>query len=624
MGKEEVVKRLNKFIEKITGPGISRGPAHLLSVSYSKDGEKIWQYLGPTKEKTIPTGLNLVAIPLNLASSKEILSALPYLKFPSSQKTEISELVDAIVEDVSKYVRSRPEGKIVTVPGRGKYLHEILSNVSDWDTVKSYANDNHILRIGFLDKVPETGRHKKYGLVSILHPLKETGLYCRFVEKLKQAGYLEKILAGKGKLFKLDGLKEVGPEEALKELEKTKKVREATMAEENVDSDVVDNLLRDYYSSFIKDKKRVEELVKQQKLLASLTPEEQDAMVAEALGESDEDLTEKERKLMEREKIIRKQIYKTLSKKQADELLYPFIHFYKGYELGYIQKTRGFKEYLKEYERALNLLEEKFERLKEISVEGLEEKYPGLTPASELFDFVPAEEEVSASLEELEKELKSAEASLKSMETFREETAKKEAEATDPDVKAMLKMNLELFDKNIRDLQDKINKLSAQVGRLRILGSDFRNELIAVLDKYKEQLYGNFKRLEIKLEYPMKPENILLFTAKTSPHLGVIIEGNFPGVVGKIKIAFKNASEAAKYLGGLYNYLFPDRKITELPNKHWANPVIFNDHFKNIGWVLLETITDKAKVEEALSKYPVPSTPAITPVPIAYTYLKKE
>jgi hypothetical protein len=166
--------------------------------------------------------------------------------------------------------------------------------------------------------------------------------------------------------------------------------------------------------------------------------------------------------------------------------------------------------------------------------------------------------------------------------------------------------------------------LSAQVGRLRILGSDFRNELIAVLDKYKEQLYGNFKRLEIKLEYPMKPENILLFTAKTSPHLGVIVEGPFPGVEGKIKIAFKNAAEAAKYLGGLYNYLFPNRKITELPNKHWANPVIFNDHFKNIGWVLLETITDKAKVEEALSKYPVPATPVITPVPIAYAYLKKE
>ena len=256
-------------------------------------------------------------------------------------------------------------------------------------------------------------------------------------------------------------------------------------------------------------------------------------------------------------------------------------------------------------------LAEQIQILTDSEVGYLETLYPDLEPAKSLMDFTPATIDVGDDLDEKIAKVKENIGAKKKLV----EILTKQLPGADAATKKIINDTIEVQKKELSGLQKFMGQLKAQMERQKIIGTKLKADLIKVMDKHKDLISGFYKSLEIYLIYPMKPENIRLIAVKTGTHIGVVLEGTFIDKK-KRKIGFPSGAVAAGYMAGLHNLMHPETPIEVLPNLWWSNPKVMDKWLGKYfpDWKLFEVVSTRAKIKEALEKYPIPATPIVSPV----------
>jgi len=150
-----------KINEKIAGIKTYRvrtvtGPGHIISWS---NQSRSWGYHGfLPRGKSYPLGPDYFLISESWSTKRDMPKACKLLKpLPLFKRSfESAPVSAAIYQDIKRDKVKRLPGKIVTLPKRGKFIHEYHSSSKDWDTVRSILTDGHVLRIGYSDLDPKT------------------------------------------------------------------------------------------------------------------------------------------------------------------------------------------------------------------------------------------------------------------------------------------------------------------------------------------------------------------------------------------------------------------------------------------------------------------------------------
>jgi len=154
---------------------------------------------------------------------------------------------------------------------RGKYIHEELSKPEEWDEIRTIVSGSHRVRLGFSQMDPETGTHKKYGIVSILHPLSDPK--CTILKQLKHEGLMPKLV---GAIYQKDAKRKAGKGKTVAttveaDLEVSIDELVGSLTGESVDQALLTQELTDMKSRADALKKEGDELARSGKALEALT-----------------------------------------------------------------------------------------------------------------------------------------------------------------------------------------------------------------------------------------------------------------------------------------------------------------------------------------------------------------